>query len=274
MAVHEKMELVYDDVCISLRSRSFVITIEEPQTENPKPAEDACEQLFLYIQQLWQLRSELAARMTNIPLDGDTAKCWQSELAILVRKADEWVEESYRIRNCFWNFRLLDMDAFAGDQRRLWVERKFGDKARANSDIKSLLMRFESLIEYKPVTSPNPPPSPKRPLSSPLLLSLEPLLLIHELIQQQGDRNAAAVASYRMDVETASLIRAAEDILSLTRVLKELWLFGKVHTVGTGEAEQRAEMAAKGVEAGLRELLGGGGNPEILPPRSPKGHYF
>lgn len=62
-----------------------------------------------------------------------------------------------------------------------------------------------------------------------------------------------------MDVETASLIRAAEDILSLTRVLKELWLFGKVQTVGTGEAEERAEMAAQGVEAGLRELLGGGG---------------
>ncbi|KAL8901103.1 MAG: hypothetical protein Q9207_005355, partial [Kuettlingeria erythrocarpa] len=66
----------------------------------------------------------------------------------------------------------------------------------------------------------------------------------------KGDRNAAAVNSYRMDVETASLVRAAEDILSLTRVLKEMWLFGKVQAVGTNEAEQRAEVSAKGVEEG------------------------
>ncbi|KAL9591252.1 MAG: hypothetical protein Q9179_007911 [Wetmoreana sp. 5 TL-2023] len=70
-----------------------------------------------------------------------------------------------------------------------------------------------------------------------------------------GDRNAAAVDAYRMEVETAALVRAAEDILSLTRVLKEMWLFGKLQTVGTNEAEQRAEKSARGVEEGLRKLL-------------------
>lgn len=64
--------------------------------------------------------------------------------------------------------------------------------------------------------------------------------------------------AYKLDVETAGLIRAAEDILSLTRVLKEMWLFGKLQTVGTNEAEERAEASAKGVEEGLRKLLGGG----------------
>lgn len=59
-----------------------------------------------------------------------------------------------------------------------------------------------------------------------------------------------------MEVETAALIRAAEDILSLTRVLKEMWLFGKLDTVGRNEAEARAEESAKGVQEGLQKLIG------------------
>ncbi|KAL8775878.1 MAG: hypothetical protein Q9194_003547 [Teloschistes cf. exilis] len=95
------------------------------------------------------------------------------------------------------------------------------EKQRSNGDIAALLRRFENIIEYK-----------------------------------TGDRNAAAVDTYRMEVETAALIRAAEDILSLTRVLKEMWLFGKLDTVGTNEAEARAEESAKGVQEGLQKLIG------------------
>ena len=51
-------------------------------------------------------------------------------------------------------------------------------------------------------------------------------------------------------------IRAAEDVLALTRVLKESWLFGKLQTVGVSEAEQRAEKAAKKVAEGLVRLSG------------------
>lgn len=51
-------------------------------------------------------------------------------------------------------------------------------------------------------------------------------------------------------------IRAAEDVLSLTRILKEAWLFGKLQTVGTSEAETRAEAAAVKVTAGLSRLQG------------------
>lgn len=54
-------------------------------------------------------------------------------------------------------------------------------------------------------------------------------------------------------------IRAAEDILSLTRILKEAWLFGKLQTVGASEAETRAEAAAEKVAAGLGRLQGGKG---------------
>ena len=52
----------------------------------------------------------------------------------------------------------------------------------------------------------------------------------------------------------SSQVRAAEDILSLTRVLKESWLFGKLQTVGTSDAEKRAEEAAAKVAEGLARL--------------------
>ncbi|KAL8806769.1 MAG: hypothetical protein Q9182_001167 [Xanthomendoza sp. 2 TL-2023] len=92
---------------------------------------------------------------------------------------------------------------------------------RANANVAALIRRFENIIEYKP-----------------------------------SDRNAAAVDAYKMEVETAALIRAAEDTLSLTRVMKEMWLFGKLQTIGTDEAEEKAEESARGVEAGLRRLMG------------------
>ncbi|KAL8966381.1 MAG: hypothetical protein Q9197_006021 [Variospora fuerteventurae] len=98
--------------------------------------------------------------------------------------------------------------------------------ARANRDISALVRRFENILEYN-----------------------------------AGDRNTAAVNAYKLDVETANLIRAAEDILALTRVLKEMWLFGKLQTVGMNEAaEEKAEASAQGVEEGLRKLVGGGMN--------------
>ena len=48
-------------------------------------------------------------------------------------------------------------------------------------------------------------------------------------------------------------IKAAEDILSLTRTLKETWLFGKLQTIGTSEAETRAQTAAAKVADGLKK---------------------
>lgn len=56
-------------------------------------------------------------------------------------------------------------------------------------------------------------------------------------------------------------VRAAEDILSLTRTLKECWLFGKLDTIGTSEAERRADECAEEVRKGLGRLAGmkGGG---------------
>jgi len=56
----------------------------------------------------------------------------------------------------------------------------------------------------------------------------------------------AAVQSVQMEVETAAMISAAEDLLKLTREMKELWLFGPLRELGEGEEEgQMAEDAKK-----------------------------
>ena len=42
--------------------------------------------------------------------------------------------------------------------------------------------------------------------------------------------------------------------MSLTRILKESWLFGKLQVVGVSEADNRAEEAARKVAEGLGRL--------------------
>jgi len=43
-------------------------------------------------------------------------------------------------------------------------------------------------------------------------------------------------------------------VLSLTRILKEAWLFGKLNTIGASEAEKKAEEYAIDVAARLKRL--------------------
>ncbi|KAJ8611520.1 hypothetical protein MRB53_037927 [Persea americana] len=62
----------------------------------------------------------------------------------------------------------------------------------------------------------------------------------------QTDRNGAdlgtaAVNAFRIEVETAGLIKAAEDILALTRQMKELWLFGSLEDRDDGAAANKLE---------------------------------
>lgn len=69
-----------------------------------------------------------------------------------------------------------------------------------------------------------------------------------------ADPNSSAVVSYQIKVETAALVRSAENLLTLTRILKESWLFGKLQTVGGSEAERRAELSAVAVGESLTRL--------------------
>ncbi|KZF21507.1 hypothetical protein L228DRAFT_261673 [Xylona heveae TC161] len=69
------------------------------------------------------------------------------------------------------------------------------------------------------------------------------------------DRNGTAMEAYQMEVETAALVRAAEDVLSLTRSLKEAWLFGELKTIGESEAAATTETNAQAVGEAATRLL-------------------
>ncbi|KAJ5103116.1 hypothetical protein N7532_003645 [Penicillium argentinense] len=104
-------------------------------------------------------------------------------------------------------------------------------EARINTDISQLLQRFENIMAT--ATAEN------------------------------NTLTATAVESYQVDVESTALIRAAEDLLSVTRTMKEMWLFGKLDTIGEDErdVERREKLEAdvdavkKAVEDGSLEKL-------------------
>ncbi|PBP19794.1 hypothetical protein BUE80_DR009385 [Diplocarpon rosae] len=50
-------------------------------------------------------------------------------------------------------------------------------------------------------------------------------------------KEVAAAHALQMEVESSLLVRAAEDLLQLTRELKELWLFGPLREIKEGEGE-------------------------------------
>jgi len=68
-------------------------------------------------------------------------------------------------------------------------------------------------------------------------------------------KEVAAAQAFQMEVETAALIRAAEDLLRLTRELKEMWLFGPLRGLGEGEEEGGMEDDAKKVGEMVEALL-------------------
>jgi hypothetical protein len=77
-------------------------------------------------------------------------------------------------------------------------------------------------------------------------------------------KEAVAAQSFQMEVETAALVRtvldegnvvltgeqisAAEDLLRLTRELKEMWLFGPLRDLGEGEEDVRLDEDATKVD--------------------------
>ncbi|EXJ76351.1 uncharacterized protein A1O5_00859 [Cladophialophora psammophila CBS 110553] len=75
-----------------------------------------------------------------------------------------------------------------------------------------------------------------------------------------------AVQQFQLDVESTAIVRAAEEIMMLTRTMKEIWLFGGLDTLagdhdgrdpnGQDEAARRKmEDDVKVVEAGFKKFL-------------------
>ncbi|KFY41153.1 hypothetical protein V494_03161 [Pseudogymnoascus sp. VKM F-4513 (FW-928)] len=75
----------------------------------------------------------------------------------------------------------------------------------------------------------------------------------------KGDVTAevAAAQAFQTNVETQALIRAAQDLLSLTREMKELWLFGPLRGLGEGEEggsiDDNSKRVVEMVEAMIQE---------------------
>ncbi|KAJ5542523.1 hypothetical protein N7535_004945 [Penicillium sp. DV-2018c] len=66
---------------------------------------------------------------------------------------------------------------------------------------------------------------------------------------------STAVESYQMGVDTSALIHAVEDLHALTRTMKELWLFGKLDTLGEDDRDvQRRKQMEENVRV-LQEKL-------------------
>ncbi|KAI5304399.1 hypothetical protein KEM55_000081, partial [Ascosphaera atra] len=58
------------------------------------------------------------------------------------------------------------------------------------------------------------------------------------------------IETYQLDVESTALVRAAEDILTLTRTMKEAWLFGRPEATSDDQGDaERQETVGKNVKA-------------------------
>ncbi|KAI9706797.1 MAG: hypothetical protein M1820_004768 [Bogoriella megaspora] len=66
------------------------------------------------------------------------------------------------------------------------------------------------------------------------------------------DRNTTALNALEIDVETAALVRGAEELTMLIRQMQEVWLFGQLNTVGQKDALQKTSEDV----AAITEVLG------------------
>ncbi|ODM20639.1 hypothetical protein SI65_03692 [Aspergillus cristatus] len=72
---------------------------------------------------------------------------------------------------------------------------------------------------------------------------------------ENTSHTSTAVETYQLDVESTALIRAAEDILSLTRAMKETWLFGKLDTLGEDERDVKRREKLEGDAEAVQKVI-------------------
>ncbi|KAE9986309.1 hypothetical protein EG328_006041 [Venturia inaequalis] len=65
---------------------------------------------------------------------------------------------------------------------------------------------------------------------------------------------AGLTRSHKTEVATQTMIRASEELLMIIRQMQELWLFGKLDTVGTSALEARTEEDTKKVLDLLQQM--------------------
>ncbi|KAI5801636.1 surfeit locus protein 5 subunit 22 of mediator complex-domain-containing protein [Peziza echinospora] len=84
---------------------------------------------------------------------------------------------------------------------------------RVNTNVAALNKRFESIVQLAPIDG--------------------------------KEKGVTASEVFQIEVHAAAMIRATEDLLALTRSLKEAWLFGQL---GSTFNEERPETAANAQE--------------------------
>jgi RecB family endonuclease NucS len=113
-------------------------------------------------------------------------------------------------------------------------------------------------------------------LSTTLIKRLENIFAValDDTAAQTSGGNAPAppsltetsVQQFQLDVESTAVIRAAEEIMMLTRTMKEIWLFGGLDTLAAdhegkdvdgqdGAAQRKMEEDVRIVEEGFRKFL-------------------
>jgi len=61
---------------------------------------------------------------------------------------------------------------------------------------------------------------------------------------EKKDKNIAAAESFQIETHASAMVRAAEDLLALTRNLKEAWLFGQLGSGFDGKTTETDQDAA------------------------------
>ncbi|KUJ07084.1 uncharacterized protein LY89DRAFT_691891 [Mollisia scopiformis] len=79
-------------------------------------------------------------------------------------------------------------------------------------------------------------------------------------VEEGATKEVAAAQAFEMECESSALVRASEDLLQLTRELKELWLFGPLRGIKEGEGEGKMDedsiKVGEMVEALLKKTSG------------------
>jgi len=96
-----------------------------------------------------------------------------------------------------------------------------GLQGRVNNNLDILLKRFESIVQSASVDG--------------------------------KDRTVTAAETYQIECHASSMIRAAEDLLALTRSLKEAWMFGQLGGE-LGVVDEATDQNAKEVGEALQKL--------------------
>jgi len=77
--------------------------------------------------------------------------------------------------------------------------------------------------------------------------------------KEKGDKGAikeiAASHAFQMEVESNALVQAAEDLLKLSRELKEMWLAGPLREIGEDEEDDKMGEDAKVVGEMVNAIL-------------------